>query len=91
MTACLKWKVFNESIDSEIHEWRFGNSGLQLFGDTLSYRFSSPGPHTIRLVAYDTTCGTSDTTYQVVQFDADWPGPGGQQWPQTHARMAVFG
>jgi gliding motility-associated-like protein len=67
-------KVFNESIDSEIHEWRFGNSGLQ-FGDTLSYNFSSPGPHTIRLVAYDTTCGTSDTTYQVVQFDADWPGP----------------
>ncbi len=67
-------KVFNESIDSEIHEWRFGNSGL-VFGDTLSFNFSSPGPHSIRLVAYDTTCGTSDTTFQVVQFDPDWPGP----------------
>ena len=67
-------KVFNESIDSEIHEWRFGNSPKQ-YGDSLSYRFSNPGPHTIELVAYDTTCGTSDTTYQVVEFDEDWPGP----------------
>ena len=67
-------EVRNKSIDSQVHEWRFGG-GAKLFGDTLSYRFTSPGPHAIQLVAYDTTCGTSDTTFQVVQFDADWPGP----------------
>ncbi|MEJ6737835.1 MAG: gliding motility-associated C-terminal domain-containing protein [Cryomorphaceae bacterium] len=65
--------VVNKSTDSQVHEWRFGNTSL--FGDTLTFSYANPGPHSIRLIAYDTTCGTSDTTFQVVQFDQDWSGP----------------
>ncbi len=42
-------KVFNESIDSEIHEWRFGNSALSLV--TPFPTIFSPGP------AYHSPCG----------------------------------
>ena len=66
--------VFNESLGSNVREWTFGTSG-PILGDTVSFQFSTPGPHTIRLIARDTTCFTADTTYQTIQFDPDWPGP----------------
>ncbi len=66
--------VFNESLGSNLREWKFGTSG-PILGDTVSFQFSTPGPHTIRLIARDTTCFTADTTYQTIQFDPDWPGP----------------
>jgi gliding motility-associated-like protein len=70
----FKVTFLNESDGSQKHEWRFIDGSIQ-FGDTVDFYFSKPGTFETQLIAYDTTCGTSDTIFKTVTFDPDWPGP----------------
>jgi gliding motility-associated-like protein len=70
----FKVTFFNESDGSQKHEWHFIDGSIQ-FGDTVIFNFNNPGTFETELIAYDTTCGTSDTIFKTVTFDPDWPGP----------------
>ena len=78
----FKVTFFNESDGSQKHEWHFADGSIQL-GDTVIFNFSNPGTFETELIAYDTTCGTSDTIFKSVTFDPDWPGPDVTVSPDT--------
>ena len=75
--ACDRYyeiRLQDQSTRSQLAQWDYGdgNSGN---GNSPSYRFQAAGTYTIRLIAIDTVCNKSDTSYQSVTFDPDWNGP----------------
>ncbi|MCF8213064.1 MAG: gliding motility-associated C-terminal domain-containing protein, partial [Cryomorphaceae bacterium] len=67
-------RVRSTSLDAQQFNWSF-DGGPAVAGDTVVHRYSAPGMHTIRLIAIDTNCNTTDTAFGTVFFDPDLPAP----------------
>ena len=67
-------RVRSTSLDAQQFNWSF-DGGPTVAGDTVVHRYSAPGMHTIRLIAIDTNCNTTDTAFGTVFFDPDLPAP----------------
>ncbi|MGB0175965.1 MAG: PKD domain-containing protein, partial [Owenweeksia sp.] len=59
----------NESINAQIFEWDFGNGRTSTNSEPISF-YENFGTYTIRLIATDTNCSISDTSFITVTHDS---------------------
>ena len=72
----------NQSAKAHTYQWIFGDS-KQSTADNPIHFYPGPGSYSVILIATDTVCDVTDTTYSTVFFDPNWAGPNITLAPDT--------